>query len=107
MPGLTMLACRAVLCDPTFIHASTHPYLSNHFRGPNLDDLHCRRDRAAQLSYGDLDSFPWATAVVKESLRMWPTVTPQLGLQRCDMLTSRRICTHRCNPQHRISPRRQ
>ncbi len=42
-----------------------------------------RCDRASQLSYDVLDGFPWATAVVKETLRMWPTVTPQLGLQRC------------------------
>ena len=42
-----------------------------------------RHDQALELTCDDLHSFPWTTAVVKESLRMWPTVTPQLGLQRC------------------------
>ena len=66
----------------------------------------CIHRRAAQLAYDDLDSFPWATAVMKESLRMWPTVTPQLGLQRYVFLTSRRYCTCRCTHQHCASPPR-
>ena len=39
--------------------------------------------QARAMSCDDLDSFTWTTAVVKESLRMWPTMTPQVALQRC------------------------
>lgn len=34
------------------------------------------------MSYEQLDQFPYVTAVISEAMRMWPPVTPFIGLQR-------------------------
>ena len=42
----------------------------------------CRRSGQESVGYEHLEQFPYVNAVISESMRMWPPVTPFIGLQR-------------------------
>ena len=47
-----------------------------------------RRSGAKSMTYEDLDKVPYAAAVIYEAMRMWPPVTPSVGMVSDMLLTN-------------------
>ena len=71
-----------VSCRPAAL-ASWSPCASTVFR-TGADPVVCiswnRKSGAKSITYEDLDKVPYAAAVIYEGMRMWPPVTPAVGL---------------------------